>query len=121
MEELLDEFNDIFSDDPGCTARVEHCIKTGDSQPVYRPPYRIPHAWQRQKCRTCFGQESSESAPVVPVKKKDGSLRLCVDYRNLNSVDELLEKLGKSTYITTLDLTKGYYQVHISREDQLPS
>lgn len=72
---------------------------------------------------------SAWTSPLVPVNKKDGSLRLCVDYRKLNTVteddrypmprvDELLEKLGRSAYISTLDLTKGYYQVPVSQEDQ---
>ena len=134
MEDLLDEFKEIFSDDPGCTMKAEHSIKTGENPPVYRPPYRMPHAWQKpireevQKMLQAGIIEPSESAwtsPLMPVKKKDGSLRLCVDYRSLNliteddrypmpRVDELLEKLG----ISTLDLTKGYYQVPVSQEDQ---
>ena len=46
----------------------------------------------------------------MPVRKKDGSIRLCVD--------EMLEQLGKAKYITTLDLTKGYYQVPVLKEDR---
>ena len=59
------------------------------------------------------------TSPIILVKKKDGSLRLCIDYRKLNSitkedrypmprVDVMLEQLGKATYISTLDLTQGY-------------
>lgn len=134
----MDEVKDIFSMEPGLTTRVEHSIKTGDSQPVFRPPYRIPPAWQKQireevqnmlQAGIIEPSESAWTSPLVPVKKKDGSLRLCVDYRSLNMVtqedwyhmprvDELLEKLGKATYISTLDLTKGYYQVPVSRADQ---
>lgn len=67
---------------------------------------------------------------MVLVKKKDGSLRLCVAYRQLNavsegdaypmpSIDELIDKLGKSCYITTIDLTRGYWQVPVAKEDRL--
>ena len=65
--------------------------------------------------------------PIVPVKKKDGSLRLCVDYRWLNSVsqsdaypmprvDDLIDQLGGAHYITTMDLTGGYWQVPVSEK-----
>ncbi|MGH0163547.1 UNVERIFIED_CONTAM: hypothetical protein FKN15_045983 [Acipenser sinensis] len=72
-------------------------------------------------------EESSSdwSSPVVMVPKPDGTVRFCIDFRRVNEVskfdaypmprvDELLEKLGKSNYITTLDLTKGYWQVPLA-------
>lgn len=77
--------------------------------------------------------ESSNSewgAPLVLIKKRDGSLRLCVDFRRLNSVsesdaypmphiDNLIDLLGKAKYISTLDLTRGYWQVPLA-EDARP-
>ena len=73
-------------------------------------------------------QSSSEwASPIMLVKKKDNSLRLCVDYRKLNGltpmdaypmprIDDLIDKLGKAKYITTLDLTRGYWQVPLKPE-----
>ncbi len=56
---------------------------------------------------------------MVLVKKKDGTIRICIDYRKLNSmtqqdaypmprVDDILDEIGQAQYITTLDLVKGY-------------
>ena len=73
---------------------------------------------------------SSEwSAPIVVVPKKDGNIRLCVDFRKLNAVtpmdaypmpriDELIDRLRKAKFITTLDLARGYWQVPMSRKDR---
>ena len=64
---------------------------------------------------------------MVIVQKKDGALRICVDYRKLNSVsqvdaytmpriDDILDHLGKSQYISTMDLTRGYWQVPVEQQ-----
>ena len=69
---------------------------------------------------------SEWASPIVLVKKKDGSLRMYVDYRRLNSVtaypmpriDDLIDQLGKARFITTLDLTRGYWQMPVAAGDQ---
>ena len=65
------------------------------------------------------------ASPVVLVRKRDGSLRFCVDYRGINSVtkpnqfplpriDDLLDQLGHCKYFSTLDLAAGYWQVQMT-------
>ena len=135
---LLEEFEDVFSNEPGNTQLATHSINTGDAKPVYNQPCRVPQAWQakiREEIHTMLEAEVIEpstspwTSPIVPVHKKDGSLRLCIDYRQLNAVtqddryqmprvDEMVERLGKAQFITTLDLAKGYYQVLLKTEDQ---
>ena len=66
---------------------------------------------------------------MVIVKKKDGGVRLCVDYRRLNPItkfdaypmpriEELLDKIGTARYISTMDSATGYWQVPMSDEDR---
>ena len=67
-------------------------------------------------------------APILFIKKKDGSLRLCIDYRELNRVtvenkyplaciDDLFDQLAGATVFSKIDLRLGYHQLRIKRED----
>ena len=72
--------------------------------------------------------KSPYGAPVLFVKKKDGSMRMCVDYRALNKqtiknkyplprIEELLDRLHGAKCFSGLDLVNGYYQVRIAKGD----
>lgn len=71
---------------------------------------------------------SPYGAPVLFVKKKDGSMRMCIDYRALNKVTvknkyplpnlrELFDQLGKAKFFTKIDLRSGYYQIRVADQD----
>ena len=138
---LLADYHDIFSlndDERGETDLVEFKIDTGDTSPKKQAARRVPFAARQEIARQLDEMQSnniikpSESpwaSPVVLVKKRDGTLRFCVDYRALNSVTkpdvfplpriyDLLDQLGKSKYFTTLDLKSGYWQIKVQTDSQ---
>ena len=136
LHSFLLEHHQAFSledGERGETSLVQMQIDTGDSSPRRQPPRRIPFA-VRQEVATQLRKmqdggvirpsSSPWASPVVLVRKRDGTLRFCIDYRDLNSVtkadtfplprvDELLDQLGKSKYFSTLDLASGYWQVQV--------
>ena len=115
---------------------AEHKIDTGSACPVRLPPYRLPHAYRsdiHQELQEMLAQiikpSTSEWAAPIVLVKKDGSLRLCVDYHRRNSasltdaypmprIDNMIDQLGKASFITTLDLTQGYWQVPVANDDR---
>ena len=133
LQNLLNQYSDVMQTKPGRTHLAEHNIETGAARPVKQPPYRLPHAYQDEVLKELAEMEkegviessmSEWASPMVLVKKKDGSLRMCVDYRRLNSVsqadaypmphiDELIDQMGKAQYISTMDLSCGYWQVPV--------
>ena len=72
--------------------------------------------------------QSPYGAPIQFVRKKDGTLRMCIDYRALNKltvpnrypiprIDDLLDKMQGAQVFNSLDLASGYHQIRISDED----
>lgn len=128
---------ELFSLKPGCTHLIEHQIhlRSPEQQPIRDTTCRIPARLVpelKQEVEEMLSTgiiEPSHSewcSPVVLVPKKDDAkLRFCVNFSKLNAVtafdpypmprvDELIERLGNASYLTTLDLCKGYWQVPLT-------
>ena len=135
---MLEEYHEVFSlgkEDRGETDLIELHIDTGDAVPWKYPVRRVPFAVRDEIARNLQEMQDANviqpsispwASPVVLVRKKDGTLRFCVDYRGLNSVtkldqfplphiDDLLDQLGKSRYFTTLYLASGYWQIQVDK------
>ena len=141
LYDLLYEFSDVFSEsshDLGRTDMVKHLINTGGAAPIRQPPRRLPLAKREEaigavnemyKQGVIEPSASPWSSPVVLVKKKDGGVRFCVDYRKLNDVthkdsyplpriDDSVEALSGAKWFSTLDLKSGYWQVELDEKDK---
>ena len=140
-EKLIKEYCDIIAideEDNGKTKVVEHRIRTGRTEPIRQLPRRLPLA-KREEAREMLEKMKKQgviepsnspwSSPVVLVRKKDNSLRFCVDYRMLNDVtqkdsyplpriDDTIDTLAGSRMFSTLDLKSGYWQVGIHPQDR---
>jgi len=138
VRELLVQYRSILSTgdhDVGQTPLVEHTIDTWDHRPIRQPLRRQPFQHQayidEETNRMLeYGIIKPAASPwasnVVLVKKKDGSLRFCMDYRRLNSItykdsyplpliDSCLNVLSGSSWYSTLDLRSGYYNIPIAQ------
>ena len=108
-----------------------------DSKPISIPPYRLAplelkelYSQLKELADKGFIRPSSSpwGAPVLFVKKKDGTMRLCIDYRQLNKVtvrnnyplpriDDLFDQLGGASIFSKIDLRSGYHQMKIQDKD----
>ncbi len=144
LVQMIDECLDAFAandEDVGQTGLARHRINTGDSAPFrqrLRPVAVALRDWLRTEIERLLKTNIIERAepgecpyasPVVIVRKKDGSHRLCVDYRRLNDqtvkdayplprIQDLLHELANSRYFSSLDLLMGYHQIEVEPADR---
>ena len=134
--QLTHQLQEAFNSEPEEASLQAYDLQTEHKKPVVRKPYRPPlnlkpsidrEIDQLLKLGIIQPSTSPWSSPVIPVPKKDGSVRLCVDFRWVNEhtlqdtyplprVDDLLAQVSAKQFLTTLDLTKGYHQVPLTPE-----
>jgi len=136
---LILKFKDIFSkadDDLGHSDMVKHRIDLEDDRPFKQRHRRIPpsmyedvktHLQDLLSAGVIRHSYSPWASNIVLVKRKDGRLRMCTDYRQLNNrtikdsyalprIEEILDSLGGMTYFSVLDMKSGYHQVEVDEE-----
>lgn len=112
--------------DLGLLTAVTHRINTGAAGPVLQPVRRTPLGFQEEEEKHL---KAMLEAGVVKVRKKDGGVCWCVDYRPLNSlmakdayplpkIEECLDVLGGACVFSTLDLQSGYWQIAVDEIDR---
>lgn len=140
IQSIIDEFQDVFQEPHQLPPlrSIDHAIPLiDDSKQVNQRPYRLPHH-QKNAMEQLIQQliqnsmirpsVSPYSSPVIMVKKKDGTWRLCVDYRQLNSntiknkypipiIEDLLDELFGANIFSKIDLRSGYHQIRMREED----
>ena len=128
---LLNEYEEVCKDKPGCTPLAVHDVDVGDASPIKQHPYRLnPSKLAKVREEVQFmldndiiePSQSSWSSPIVMVPKPDGSQRFCIDYRKVNAVsktdsfpiprlEDCIDRVGNSAFVSKIDLLKGYWQV----------
>lgn len=138
IEAVLKRHAKLFSKKIGQTKTLQHEIKLTSDKVIRKHPY----SYSRDKWEAIIKQvreieaegyvqpsHSAYSFCIVLVKKKDGTLRFCVDYIDLNlvtesdaypipSIDDILRVFDKSTIFSIIDLKKGYWQVLLAEESR---
>ncbi|CCK70535.1 reverse transcriptase family protein KNAG_0E02760 [Huiozyma naganishii CBS 8797] len=122
------------------TGKIQHVIDLiPGTSPTHSRPYRMSGEKKQELSKQIrelirderiFPTTSPYGAPVLFVKKKDGTRRLCVDYRKLNShtiksrfplplIDNLFDQLAGAKFFSSLDLISGYHQIPIKDQDRM--
>ncbi|MGI9484275.1 MAG: reverse transcriptase domain-containing protein [Geminicoccaceae bacterium] len=138
---LLQKHNSVFakdSNDMGECNIEKHFIDTGDARPIACNPHRLPYHLRgvlREELDSLLrggiieASDSPWAAPCLYVPKKDGTWRLCVDFRKLNEVvrpcvyplpriEDIFDTLEGHKYFTAIDLAKGFWQICLDEQSK---
>ena len=141
LKSLLNEYKDVFAADEydlGNFTLIEHKIDTGNAPPIKQKLRRTPMSFaeeekahlDRMHTAGVIQPSNSEwaSAPVL-IRKRDGNVRWCVDYRKLNAItrkdvyplpniEECLDTLAGNIWFSKLDANSAYWQVKVNEDDR---
>ena len=140
VRELVLAYHDVFtleSNELGCTSAIKHEICIENSEPFKERFRRIPQPLLEEVCTSLWdmleaGAIRPSQSPwcnvVVLVRKKDGTLCFCVDFRHLNAwtkdlyplprIQEVLESMVGSAHFSLMDFKSGFWQIKLAPESQ---
>ncbi|CAG2243770.1 Transposon Ty3-G Gag-Pol polyprotein,Transposon Ty3-I Gag-Pol polyprotein [Mytilus edulis] len=141
LADVLVKHKDAFAKSKtelGSCSVLKHRIDTAHAAPVRQPLRRTPQAFEKEEEKYLRDQietgvvrpsSSAWSSPVVFVRKKDGSVRWCVDYRKVNDltikdayplprIDMCLDCLSSAKIFSCFDLQSGYWQIELNEKDR---
>ncbi len=133
--DLMNAHKSLFTDQLGCTSVIKHDIDVGDAKPIRQHPYRLNPTKQKilraeiadmLNSGVIEPSSSSWSSPILLIPKPDGSYRPVIDYRKVNAVsqadgypipriDDCIDRIGHSAFVSKIDLAKGYWQVPLTQ------
>ncbi len=141
LQDIIRQYDDLFAEPkslpthrPGFEHRI---VLQPDSQPPYRNYIRMgPQEAQEMASQlekllskdAIVASAAPYAAPALFVRKKDGSLRMCIDYRGLNkitvrdryplpNISDLLDRVGSGRIFSKMDLRAGFHQIRMAKED----
>ena len=141
VRELVLAYHDVFtleSNELGCTSAIEHEICINNSKPFKEwfrciPPPLLEEVrtslWDMLDAGAIHLSQSPWCNAVVLVRKKDGTLCFCVDFRCLNTwmkkdlyplphIQEVLESMAESAHFSSMDFKSGFWQIKMAPESQ---
>lgn len=134
INSLLQKYETTLTDVPGRSRVGQHDIRLTCVDPIMSKPYNTPFSARETiikevKEMVDLGiierSDSPYASPIVLVRKQDGKVRFCIDFRKLNRItifdaepmanpEELFSRLNQGRYLTKLDLTKGFWQIPLA-------
>ena len=132
---IFEEHGRLFQGSIGRLQNIQHDIDVGDHVPIKQHYYRCAPVRLAQiqkevdemlKMGVIQPSRSEWASPLILVKKPNNEWRPCVDYRKINEIskgenfplprlDDLIDLVGQASFVTTLDLTKGYWQIELTQ------
>jgi len=138
MRKLLMSFPTVFSSKTGRTDLVTHIIRLTDERPCSQPAYRVPDSLKEElesEIQKLLDEghivhsDSDFCAPLVTVRKKDGTLRICNNFKLLNSKtlndeypmsdpSDIFSRAANCKWISTIDLNRAFWQIKLDPKFQ---